>query len=96
VFGMLDNDGQDMIIFFVMLFSAPLDNIKINFCFVQGFSNGEIFVPIKKIRQACPMLYTRVNLKIKIIIILVLIPDLGVSSGLGLINQSRVMGWVDH
>jgi hypothetical protein len=38
------------------LFGAPLDNIKINFCLVQGCSSEEIFVSLKRAGQACPML----------------------------------------
>jgi hypothetical protein len=62
-FVLLDKDELDMIIFFFLkLFSAPLDNIKINFCLVQSCSSGEIFISLKGVRQAYPIICIRVNL----------------------------------
>jgi hypothetical protein len=42
------------------LFGAYLDCIKINFYHVQGYSSGEIFVPLKGVGQACLTFFTRV------------------------------------
>jgi len=46
---------------FVKLFSVSLDSTKISFCSIQDCSSGEIFAPLKKIGQACQILYTKVN-----------------------------------
>jgi hypothetical protein len=42
------------------LFGAYLDCIKVNFYPVQGYSSGEMFVPLKRVGQACLTLCTRV------------------------------------
>jgi hypothetical protein len=62
VFGMLNTNGLDKINFFVKLFVVFLYSTKNNFFPIQDCSREEIFVSIKGIGQACPILYTRINL----------------------------------
>ena len=52
---MLDKDKLDKIIFFFKLFGALLD-------LVQSCFGGEIFMSLKGVRQAYPIICTRVNL----------------------------------
>jgi hypothetical protein len=46
----------------VKLFGVTLDSTKINFCFIQGCFSEEIFVSLKEVGQASPIICTRVNL----------------------------------
>lgn len=56
---MLNTNGLDKIIFFVKLFVVFLYSTKNNFFPIQDCSSEEIFVSL---RQACSILYTRINL----------------------------------
>jgi len=53
---MLDIDGLNKIIFFKKVFGAPLDNIKIIFCYVQYYFSGECFVSLEGEGQVCLIL----------------------------------------
>jgi hypothetical protein len=57
VFDILNNNS-----FFVKLFDISLDSIKNKFCHLQGCSDREILVLLKRVGQVCLILCTRVNL----------------------------------
>ena len=58
-----------MTIFFMKLFNAPLDGTQINFYIVQGYCNGEIYVPLKRLGQVCSTIINLGHCKDKKIIL---------------------------
>jgi len=48
MFGMVDKDELCIVIFFPEIVDVSLYSIKINFCYVYGSYNEEIFILLKK------------------------------------------------